>query len=234
MKSFFQIIGNIILNLFFQWTRDKKILVDKDANSYNVEEGKINPEDEADRISDKELEDKIIKPELPLWAWSVKIQHVTSSYGWRILRGQRNWHNGTDYTGRNETAYAPCDVIVSKVLLPDKEYPVVFEYNPKIYKFDYIKGIPKGRAWTPYVIATCAFNPNIRFVYKHVDSLVEVGDYVDIGYPVAKIGNLGYSMGPHLHFEVHIRANENAKWYSTDPHKFIPKKIAEMKKLKDK
>ncbi|EME22886.1 M23 family metallopeptidase [Rhodococcus triatomae] len=42
-------------------------------------------------------------------------------------------------------------------------------------------------------------------VYGHIDSsLVSVGQQVMAGDQIARMGNRGFSTGPHLHFEVHI------------------------------
>ncbi|TQF74069.1 M23 family metallopeptidase [Rhodococcus spelaei] len=42
-------------------------------------------------------------------------------------------------------------------------------------------------------------------VYGHIDSsLVSVGQHVMAGDQIARMGNRGFSTGPHLHFEVHL------------------------------
>ncbi|MDQ3733215.1 MAG: M23 family metallopeptidase [Actinomycetota bacterium] len=42
-------------------------------------------------------------------------------------------------------------------------------------------------------------------VYGHMSKvLVEAGQIVEGGELIAEVGNLGYSTGPHLHFEVHV------------------------------
>ena len=84
----------------------------------------------------------------------------------------------------------------------DSKYPVRFEQKDGTW-VDLIKSeeIPKGRAWTPYLILK-GKHTGIEYKYKHVDPSVEVGDEVEAGTQIGRSGNFGYSMGGHLHFEV--------------------------------
>jgi murein DD-endopeptidase MepM/ murein hydrolase activator NlpD len=77
--------------------------------------------------------------------------------------------------------------------------------------------------------------PNTRIIIQHVDrndgystvylhwvaSYVEPGDFVEAGEMIGEVGNVGYSTGPHLHFEVvDLDSGENI-----DPVDWLPKKL---------
>ena len=48
-----------------------------------------------------------------------------------------------------------------------------------------------------------AHNNNLFSLYGHNDTnLVESRDFVEVNFPIAKVGNSGTSDGPHLHFEI--------------------------------
>jgi murein DD-endopeptidase MepM/ murein hydrolase activator NlpD len=85
-------------------------------------------------------------------------------------------------------------------------------------------------------------------VYLHLkkdSEMVNVGDEVDVGEPIAKSGNTGQSSGPHLHFHVN-KADGQGNWQTvswkfegTDvkingqdaPETFVPETDRKYKKL---
>lgn len=138
--------------------------------------------------------------------YPVKIKKITSPYGTRKLKDRKpTFHYGIDFTGKNDNAYAVCNCKVVRVLKPDYEYPVRFDANDN---FKEIKNIPEGRAWSPYVTLESLIDDSIMFIYKHIDSNLEIDTIIEEGTIIGAIGNFGFSMGKHLHFEVLIK-NKN-------------------------
>lgn len=150
------------------------------------------------------------------WKSVVKNTRITSPFGWRNTPDGKKFHYGTDYTSHgNELAYAPCACIVSRVLKVDAQYPCQWQWKKTGWKRK--KGIPKNRAWNPFVELRAKHNPNILFLYAHGEDLVDVGERVGCGEPVIVVGNFGNSRGAHLHFGVKIKG----KWIN--PAKFLKK-----------
>jgi hypothetical protein len=197
----------------------------KKQNWYNYGETtcdvqKISSESVHATCKDYHLNNPIVPSE---YIFSVTIVKVTSPYGIRNLPGVgKQFHNGTDYTGRNKQALACTDMVVKKIRDIDYKYPVLFKWT-KEKGWHKDKNIPRGRAWTPYIILEDVNDPTLRYAYKHVKSLVQVGQIVNKGDIIAEIGNYGYSQGAHLHFEV--LKKENGKWHNVDSHKFILERI---------
>lgn len=49
----------------------------------------------------------------------------------------------------------------------------------------------------------------VQTYYAHNSALVvKPGDRVEAGDPISKVGNTGYSLGPHSHFEVHLNGKK--------------------------
>ena len=79
---------------------------------------------------------------------------------------------------------------------------------------------PTSVANTRIVIQQDGKNDGYSTVYLHwVATFVSVGDYVHAGQPIGEVGNVGFSTGPHLHFEVvDLNAGNNI-----DPVSWLPK-----------
>lgn len=57
----------------------------------------------------------------------------------------------------------------------------------------------------------------VTTLYAHADEvLVKVGQRVERGQPVARVGNTGFSTGPHLHFEVRLDG------HAVNPLEYLP------------
>jgi murein DD-endopeptidase MepM/ murein hydrolase activator NlpD len=82
--------------------------------------------------------------------------------------------------------------------------------------YDREVGVPNTRI----IIQHVGRNEDYSTVYLHwVASYVEPGDYVEAGEMIGEVGNVGYSTGPHLHFEVvDLESGENI-----DPIGWLPK-----------
>ncbi|MDI7187105.1 M23 family metallopeptidase [Leptospira santarosai] len=164
----------------------------------------------------------------PVFVCPVDGPHMTSPFGWRTLningKPSKQFHLGIDLGGIKDIQ-APEDCVIKTVLKRDETYPVRFRYENGTW-VDLIstKKIPKNRAWTPYVIAVGVHTKN-QYKFKHVDSKVSVGQKLKAGMIIGRSGNLGYSMGSHLHFEVWPWNETKRSWSEPmDPAKFLKSK----------
>ncbi|WP_017860425.1 M23 family metallopeptidase [Leptospira interrogans] len=164
----------------------------------------------------------------PVFVCPVDEPHITSPFGPRTLningKPSKQFHLGIDLGGEREIKI-PEDCIIKTVLKRDEVYPVRFRYENGTW-VDLIstKQIHRDRAWTPYMIAVGVFTKN-QYKFKHVDSYVSIGQNVKVGTVIGRSGNLGYSMGPHLHFEVWPWNEKKQSWPTPmDPAKFLKSK----------
>ena len=100
---------------------------------------------------------------------------VTSPFGWRILRGVKDWHNGVDLISDDQNVYAPANGIVDKIYSNDLggKQMVISHYN----------GYTTGYA----DIGQC---------------FVAVGQLVQQGQKICTMGTGGNATGVHIHFTV--------------------------------
>ncbi len=126
------------------------------------------------------------------WRWPIDLnvqQYMSSGYGWRLLYGTWDFHYGWDiacYLGNDIHAAKGGTVIIAQ------------------YHYSY------GN----YVVID--HGDGVSTVYAHASKLlVSVGQKVNKGDVIAKVGTTGNSTGYHLHFEFRLNGKH------TDPFNYI-------------
>ena len=116
---------------------------------------------------------------------------VSSPYGWRTLRGVRQWHAGQDIVG---------------------------DENPKVraiwkaVRCEVSTGWNGGRG----NLVTLYYSAALRVICQHLaDIYVKTGQSVPQGAPIGLMGSTGDSTGAHLHIEV--QALTAGRWVAVLP-----------------
>lgn len=79
--------------------------------------------------------------------------------------------------------------------------------------------VTSGRPWSGYGKMIVIVGEGLVTVYAHNSAnLAEVGDHVEQGDEIAKIGSTGRASGPHLHFEVRLKDKKRLR--AVDPEFF--------------
>ncbi|WPK11829.1 M23 family metallopeptidase [Lysinibacillus louembei] len=115
---------------------------------------------------------------------------LTSPFGWRMIAGNREWHQGVDLASTGKVPiYASADGIV-------------------------IKAQPLSTYGNVVMIRHTILGKRMDTNYAHLDSsCVKVGQRVRQGEQIGIMGNTGRSYGVHLHFEIH-----NGEWKIGQPN----------------
>lgn len=114
-------------------------------------------------------------------SYPCKTIKITSDYGMRIhpISGQYKMHTGLDFGGQpsGTPVYASAPgIVITAGWLNGYGYTVIIDHGNKI-----------------------------STLYAHNSKLlVSVGDEVERGQAIAKVGSTGNSTGPHIHFEVRV------------------------------
>lgn len=134
---------------------------------------------------------------------------ATGTFAWPVpdYRGISRWagtgwppHRGVDITGAIGTVIVAADNGVVEISMD--------------------AGGMGGGMWTYGKFIKIDHGNTFSTLYAHCSELlVEKGDYVVKGQPIAKIGVTGYTSGPHLHFEVQV----NDKWINPRAYLKVPK-----------
>lgn len=124
-------------------------------------------------LMDKELSEQVLPNGRP-----VKSGWMSSHFGKRIdpFTGKSSWHAGVDFAGKKGSDVV--SVAAGIVTLAENKYG-----------FGHLVEISHGNGY----VTRYAHNSRL---------LVKVGDRVEQGDVIAKMGSTGRSTGPHVHFEV--------------------------------
>jgi len=127
--------------------------------------------------------------------WPVRGGWVSSSFGSRMhpMTGKKQFHKGVDIPGKlGAHVLSVADGVIVR--------------SEKNSNYGWLVQIDHGDNYTT--------------LYSHNrKNLVEVGETVKKGQPIAEIGSTGRSTGPHVHFEVHKKGRV------INPVKYLYKKI---------
>lgn len=123
---------------------------------------------------------------------------LTSGWGWRNFGGGSEFHYGVDLANASGTPIVAAASGVVSYAAPLSTYGNV-------------------------VIMTHSINGKIyTTVYAHLSSFnVGVGDVVNKGEQIARMGSTGRSTGPHVHFEIHIGTWQGQKPGNVNPLRYI-------------
>lgn len=131
----------------------------------------------------------------------IKDYKITSPYGYRILRGKKEFHDGIDFisvTG-DKNVYAIANGIV--------------EYDMDNYD-DSLRWTDKHHSAGNMIIIRHTINGAIYYArYLHLgENTVSKNDFVNEGDILGQYGDYGYSFGAHLHFDLYDK-----NWKKIDP-----------------
>ncbi len=149
------------------------LMVDMDGLADAIQQRNIHLNVLADIIETRSLEEDIYPEGRP-----VKHGWLSSGYGWRTdpFTGNRNFHHGIDFAGKRGSDVV---TVASGIVI--------------------VAGIKGGYGKFVEIMHGDGFIT--RYAHNQ-DLLVVVGDKVQKGQTIAKLGSSGHATGPHLHFEV--------------------------------
>jgi murein DD-endopeptidase MepM/ murein hydrolase activator NlpD len=107
--------------------------------------------------------------------------------------------NLADYEIYGDTVYSPCDGLVTGIenSNPDNK-PGIIKRGPKNTNYVIIET-------EKYRIFLAHFIPG--------SIMVSEDQRIVKGQPIARVGNSGFSLEPHLHIQVHARTDDTLPWY---------------------
>lgn len=152
------------------------------------------------------------KSQYPLDGKAGKAWKVTSKFGWRVhpKTGVKKHHNGTDIWQAKEPSYL-------EACFDGKVVGVSTSTDP-------------NGAGNKVVVQSTVMGKKVTWTYFHMvkgSIKVKVGQRIEAGTPVGKMGDTGFATGKHVHWEIwkgHLKSQPMAGFASGkgfyDPMKF--------------
>lgn len=140
-----------------------------------------------------------------------KGEYLTSPFGYRTTSdGKKGYHYGNDIIRHANGKYL-------------RDYIVAFEDGTVTIAKNVVKGVDKKNYVAGnYIEIKHANGYRTRYLHLEYGSLkVKVGDKVKQGQTIGKMGNTGYSLGAHLHFEVRKYNSKTKKYVRIDPLPYL-------------
>lgn len=154
-------------------------------------------------------------------------QHVLRFYSYGACNGDDNVDGNTIISG-NGTLKNPCPKARITSEFGPRRAPVAGasrDHKGRDYGAPVGTPIYASASGTVEIVSTHAIRGNyvvinhgngLKTYYQHNSkNLVKVGQKVQVGQEIAKVGRTGRVSGPHLHFEVHVNGKE------VDPRKYL-------------
>lgn len=139
--------------------------------------------------------------------YPVRNPKITSNYGFRILKGKPQFHNGIDFVSNSG--------ILDVLSITDGI--VVFDFDD--YKHE-LRFKDEKHSGGNYVIIKSIIDGGMYFFkYLHlIKNFVSLNDKVNAGQKIGEYGDVGYSFGAHLHLSVY-----DYKWNIINPKEVFNK-----------
>lgn len=134
-----------------------------------------------------------------IWPSAPEFTYISSFYGWRTLRGKRNWHGGLDISGEGIHGT-----------------PVFASLDGEVIYAGLNGSLTRGYGRLVIISNGNLGYGNVTTYYAHLNTIqTKKGAIVQAGDIIGTVGSTGNSTGPHLHFEYRIN-NERF-----DPLKYL-------------
>jgi murein DD-endopeptidase MepM/ murein hydrolase activator NlpD len=132
----------------------------------------------------------------------IKKFKITSPYGWRVLNGNKQFHDGIDFISKSNNRD-------------------VFSIGPGVAVLDYDE-YDDSKRWTDqrnsagnYVIIKTKLDDGVEYYVRYLhlrENKISKGQNISEGEKIGEYDDVGYSFGAHLHLDIY-----NMAWKKIDP-----------------